>query len=607
MVPRKLLVSLCSLSWSFLVSSSPLSRPPTQQTYPCAFDSSTSPQCWGDFSLDTNYYDQVPNTGVTREYWLELQNTTTAAVDGVERIVLTMNGTIPGPTLFADWGDEVVVHVRNGLRDNGTSIHFHGVRQLGTNQMDGTNAIQQCPVAPGDTFTHRFRASQYGHSWYHSHFAVQAWNGVFGGIVINGPASAPYDVDMGVLMLNDWFHDTTDYLWATVARAGVPPGVKNGLINGTNVYNLPGAAGGGGGGKRFETAFEKGKRYRFRLVNSALDTHFKFSIDNHSMTVMAADFVPLVPYQTAVLSIGIGQRYDVVVEADQEEDSSSSSSSYWMRAIPAAECSGANESADNIRGIIRYAPSTADPTSLAHSGAFKTDCGDEPLASLVPYLRLDASAPASTQAVDIDFDAEIADGGLRKWTINGDDFRADWDAPTLQQGLLLSNSSFSFGGNGTSGIARVRHGGIHAAPAGAGVNGSSWVYFVIENDGAHAPPISHPIHLHGHDFFVLAQQPHAKYSGDGTTALQLENPPRRDTAMLPAGGFLVLGFVTDNPGVWPLHCHIGWHVSQGFAFQTVEREDEIAGITDLASINAVCDRWKAYAAANGIVQDDSGI
>lgn len=62
--------------------------------------------CWGDYDISTNYYDNVPDTGVTREYWLEVQNIT-AAPDGVERIVLAVNGTVPGPTIIADWGDTV--------------------------------------------------------------------------------------------------------------------------------------------------------------------------------------------------------------------------------------------------------------------------------------------------------------------------------------------------------------------------------------------------------------------------------------------------------------------------------------------------------------------
>lgn len=35
----------------------------------CEFDSSESPKCWGNYSLQTNYYDVTPVTGVTREWY----------------------------------------------------------------------------------------------------------------------------------------------------------------------------------------------------------------------------------------------------------------------------------------------------------------------------------------------------------------------------------------------------------------------------------------------------------------------------------------------------------------------------------------------------------
>lgn len=98
------------------------------------------------------------------------------------------------------------MHVTNSLQTNGTGLHFHGIRQNWTDQMDGVPSITQCPITPGDSYTYEWRAVEYGTGWYHSHFYVQAWDGVFGGIVINGPASSNYDVDLGHLFLNDWYH-----------------------------------------------------------------------------------------------------------------------------------------------------------------------------------------------------------------------------------------------------------------------------------------------------------------------------------------------------------------------------------------------------------------
>lgn len=76
------------------------------QRQQCEFDSANSPDCWGDYSLSTNWYEEAPDTGVVREYWFEVAEHT-AAPDGVERIVMSINGSIPGPTIYADWGDTV--------------------------------------------------------------------------------------------------------------------------------------------------------------------------------------------------------------------------------------------------------------------------------------------------------------------------------------------------------------------------------------------------------------------------------------------------------------------------------------------------------------------
>jgi hypothetical protein len=77
-------------------------------------NSATDRSCWGDYDTSTNYYTTVPDTGVTREYWFDVQNGT-ASPDGIERVVLTVNGTIPGPTIIADWGDTVGTFTRHNL------------------------------------------------------------------------------------------------------------------------------------------------------------------------------------------------------------------------------------------------------------------------------------------------------------------------------------------------------------------------------------------------------------------------------------------------------------------------------------------------------------
>jgi len=92
----------------------------------------------------------------------------TIAPDGFERLSMVINGKLPGDLIEAWWGDIIEVEHTNNLQDNGTSLHFHGLRQLNTNEMDGVASITQCPVPGGGSITQTFVATQYGHTWYHS-------------------------------------------------------------------------------------------------------------------------------------------------------------------------------------------------------------------------------------------------------------------------------------------------------------------------------------------------------------------------------------------------------------------------------------------------------
>jgi hypothetical protein len=77
--------------------------------------------------------------------------------------------------------------------------------------------------------------------------------------------------------------------------------------------------------------------------------------------------------------------------------------------------------------------------------------------------------------------------------------------------------------------------------------------------------------------------------------------------MLPSAGWLVIAFQADNPGAWLLHCHIAWHVSQGFAAQFLEREDEIATTVDLGVLDDTCAAWDEYKGKMYYKQNDSGL
>ena len=110
------------------------------------------------------------------------------APDGVNKTALLINNQFPGPLLEANWGDTIQVTVHNRISgpEEGTALHWHGILHQESPWMDGVPAIDQCPIAPGKSFTYLFKASQYGSSWYHSHYSAQYVNGIVGPMVIYG-------------------------------------------------------------------------------------------------------------------------------------------------------------------------------------------------------------------------------------------------------------------------------------------------------------------------------------------------------------------------------------------------------------------------------------
>ncbi|KAH8695882.1 laccase-1 [Phaeosphaeriaceae sp. PMI808] len=547
---------ILSLLYQSLFAGAALAAPGavTSSRVACSGNTPTTRSKWCNLSVDTDYWTQPVDTGVTKEYWLDLTDVEVAP-DGVRRSAMAINGTIPGPTLFADWGDTVKVHVTNSLKKskNGTSIHWHGVRQNFTNEADGVSSVTQCPSPVGETTTYTWKATQYGSTWYHSHFALQAYQGIFGGIIVNGPASANYDEDLGMVFLNDWDHQTVDQLSERASREG-PPTFANGLINGTNVFGADGSS--AQTGKRLTVPFKAGKTYRMRLVNAAINSHWKFTIDNHTITVIAADLVPVKPYKTNVVDLSIGQRIDILVTADQ----GNVAENFWMRSIPQSACT-TNDNAQNIRGIVHYGKSPSTPNTTGHK--FTDSCMDE-TPNLVP------SVPKTVKAADWK-DLELTTveqkqntAGNFNWFLNSTTLVTDWADPTLGQ-VMRGATTWS------------KSNAVVQLP-----EANKWVYLVVQT----ALPVPHPIHLHGHDFFVLAQGI-GTYSS--TTNLKTDNPP------------------TDNPGAWLMHCHIGWHASEGFALQFVERYNEIAGITNGVSLNKTCNSWKTFQSKHAIKQADSGI
>lgn len=84
------------------------------------------------------------------------QNVDCIPANGVTRTIMVINRMLPGPTINVCYGDEIYVRLHNRLHmAEGTSIHWHGLTQLGTPFMDGVSMITQCPVNAHSFFDYR--------------------------------------------------------------------------------------------------------------------------------------------------------------------------------------------------------------------------------------------------------------------------------------------------------------------------------------------------------------------------------------------------------------------------------------------------------------------
>ena len=130
-------------------------------------------ECWlrgpngEELNISTNYEIIAPK-GTLRQYELNVTKMALAPDGFINTQGKMFNNMYPGPWIQACWGDDIEIKVTNRLKENGTTIHWHGIRQNGTLDMDGVNGVTQCSIATNDSFTYKFKATQYGTSWYHS-------------------------------------------------------------------------------------------------------------------------------------------------------------------------------------------------------------------------------------------------------------------------------------------------------------------------------------------------------------------------------------------------------------------------------------------------------
>lgn len=300
------------------------------------------------------------------------------------------------------------------------------------------------------------------------------------------------------------------------------------------------------------------KRYRYRLINTGAFAPFAFSVDNHTLSVIEADGTMVRPLDVHRLEIAVAQRYSVILHANQ------TATNYWIRSQMNTFCFAADNPIldPDVKALLTYTNSTEGPTeSLDWADAVDDVCEDLNATLLVPSI-VEEAPPAQTLYA-IQFSFEIGDYAIDRAYING----TSWTAakfPTLNEavdGLKAGNSSFSIAGVSSA----------YTAPNQYVINipQNQVVDLLVTNfdDG------SHPFHLHGHKFWIMATSSEQYFDWSSYGLINNTNPIRRDTLTIDAEGWALIRFISDNPGLWALHCHISWHMEAGLLMQFQARDD----------------------------------
>jgi len=231
----------------------------------------------------------------------------------------TYNGNIPGPEIRVKEGERLHVVLKNNLPEE-TTVHWHGVPV--PNSMDGVPYVTQKPITPGGTFVYDFETSVPGTYMYHSHAHYQLDRGLYGALIVEPKREErSYDREY-VLLLEDW---------ATIDGGG-PEASKMGRIQPAMGMMGMMRRGAGGplqepyydaytiNGKVFEASkpfkIKKGDKVRFRIVNPSSSTIYTLKIAGHPLTITHADGRPVLPVTVDALRIGMGERYDVELIAN---------------------------------------------------------------------------------------------------------------------------------------------------------------------------------------------------------------------------------------------------------------------------------------------------
>lgn len=254
-----------------------------------------------------------------------------------DRPVIGINGKWPVPRIDTNINDTIIIHARNDLGNQSTSLHFHGLFMNGTTHMDGPSQVTQCPIPPGHSFTYNFtvcvedsaanisgtsfqqsretsdfcvlQITQPGTYWYHSHTQSQYPDGLRGPLIIhdaNNPYKKDYDEEI-VLTLSDWYHEQMQLLipafMSKTNPTGAEPAPKAALMNETQNLTIP---------------VQPGKTYMFRVINIGAFAGQYLWFEGHNMSIVEVDGVYTQRAEAEMIYVSAAQRVSFLLSTKND-------------------------------------------------------------------------------------------------------------------------------------------------------------------------------------------------------------------------------------------------------------------------------------------------
>jgi CopA family copper-resistance protein len=262
---------------------------------------------------------------------------------GAQRTATAVNASVPAPLLRMRQGDSVTLRVTNRLAAR-SSIHWHGL--IVPADMDGVPGLSFEGIAPGTTFTYRYKVNQYGTYWYHAHSRFQEQTGLYGPLVIERRGGERHASDREhVVLLSDWTDEDPERVYAVLKKQsdyfnfgkrtfpdfladirskGLEDTVADRRMwgqmrmNPTDFADVGGATytylmNGSTPAGNWTGLFNRGERVRLRFINGSAMSFFDVRIPGLKLTVVAADGQDVEPITVDEFRIGAAETLDVAV------------------------------------------------------------------------------------------------------------------------------------------------------------------------------------------------------------------------------------------------------------------------------------------------------